>query len=124
MLAAGLNGPDLAAAERVADLLRGSAPLGVAFSGGVDSSTLLALAARALGTDMVLGLLAVPPSLAEDDRLAAHRVADYIGGYRSLRWARTKATAESTSRMGRTAAFTARTSCSVASPLMWCPAMG
>jgi hypothetical protein len=57
MHAAGLNGPDLAAAERVAELLRGSAPLGVAFSGGVDSSTLLALAARALGTDMVLGLL-------------------------------------------------------------------
>jgi hypothetical protein len=27
MLAAGLNGPDLAAGERVADLLRGSAPL-------------------------------------------------------------------------------------------------
>jgi Asparagine synthase len=46
-----LTGADRAAADRVAALLAGAAPLGVAFSGGVDSSTLLALAARALGAD-------------------------------------------------------------------------
>jgi pyridinium-3,5-biscarboxylic acid mononucleotide sulfurtransferase len=44
-----LRGAELETADRVAPPLAGSAPLGVAFSGGVDSSTLLALAARACG---------------------------------------------------------------------------
>ena len=52
-----LTGPDRAAADRVAALLPGSGRLGVAFSGGVDSSVLLALAARALGPDRVRGRL-------------------------------------------------------------------
>jgi uncharacterized protein len=51
----------------------------VAFSGGVDSSTLLALAARALGQDQVLALLGVSPSLATEERSAAHRVAAFVG---------------------------------------------
>jgi len=53
--------------------------LGVAFSGGVDSSLLLALAARTLGTDQVLALLGVSASLAAEERLAAHEVARAVG---------------------------------------------
>jgi uncharacterized protein len=63
----------------VAALLPGSGRLGVALSGGVDSSVLLALAARALGPDRVLAVLGVSPSLAADERAAAHRAADHIG---------------------------------------------
>src|SRR5206468_1540779 len=47
------------------------APLGVAFSGGVDSSVLLALAARTLGPDQVVAILGVSPSLGTDDRQTA-----------------------------------------------------
>ncbi|GIF00875.1 ATP-dependent sacrificial sulfur transferase LarE [Paractinoplanes rishiriensis] len=53
--------------------------LGVAFSGGVDSSVLLALAARALGVDRVIAILGVSASLAAEERAAAHRVARHIG---------------------------------------------
>jgi pyridinium-3,5-biscarboxylic acid mononucleotide sulfurtransferase len=53
--------------------------LGVAFSGGVDSSLLLALAARALGPDRVVALLGVSPSLASEERIAAHDVASQVG---------------------------------------------
>lgn len=67
------------AADAVAALLRGAAPLGVAFSGGVDSSVLLALAVRALGADQVVAILGVSPSLAADERAAAHDVARFIG---------------------------------------------
>ncbi|MER7395301.1 asparagine synthase-related protein, partial [Streptomyces sp. NPDC000151] len=74
-----LTGPDAAAADAVAVLLHGAAPLGVAFSGGVDSSLLLALAVRALGTDRVLAVLGVSPSLAADERAAAHDVAAHLG---------------------------------------------
>ncbi|WP_088320143.1 ATP-dependent sacrificial sulfur transferase LarE [Kineosporia sp. R_H_3] len=53
--------------------------LGVAFSGGVDSSVLLALAVRALGAARVVAVLGVSPSLAADERLAAHAVAAFVG---------------------------------------------
>lgn len=79
MPAVALTGADRAAADRVAELLAGAAPLGVAFSGGVDSSTLLALAVRALGADQVVAVLGVSPSLAPEERREAHRVADHIG---------------------------------------------
>ena len=59
--------------------LTGIGRLGVAFSGGVDSATLLALAVRALGPDRVVALLGVSPSLAADERTAAHDVARHIG---------------------------------------------
>jgi len=71
--------PDQQAVDRVTALLAGAAPLGVAYSGGVDSSVLLALAARSLGTDRVLALLGVSPSLAAAERGAAHEVAAGIG---------------------------------------------
>jgi pyridinium-3,5-biscarboxylic acid mononucleotide sulfurtransferase len=74
-----LGGPEREAADRVAALLAGHAPLGVALSGGVDSATLLALAARSLGRRQVLAVIGVSPSLAADERAAAHRVASFIG---------------------------------------------
>jgi uncharacterized protein len=74
-----LAGPDRAAAERVAALLPGTGRLGVALSGGVDSSVLLALAVRALGPERVLAVLGVSPSLAAEERFAAHRVAAFVG---------------------------------------------
>lgn len=71
---------DLALVEtRVAAAVHDHAPLGIAFSGGVDSSVLLALAARALGADRVCAILGVSPSLPEAERLAAHDVAAVIG---------------------------------------------
>jgi uncharacterized protein len=65
--------------RRVAAELAGVGRLGVAFSGGVDSSVLLALAARTLGPDRVVAVLGVSPSLAADERLAAHEVARVVG---------------------------------------------
>jgi pyridinium-3,5-biscarboxylic acid mononucleotide sulfurtransferase len=74
-----LTGDLSVAARAVASRLTGAAPLGVAFSGGVDSSVLLALAVRALGAGQVVAILAVSPSLAADERLAAHQVAAAVG---------------------------------------------
>ncbi len=68
-----------AATERGAELLAGVTRLGVAFSGGVDSSVLLALAVRVLGADRVVAILGVSPSLAAQERTAAHEVAQFIG---------------------------------------------
>jgi uncharacterized protein len=70
---------DSVAIDRINELLAGYEPLGVAFSGGVDSSVLLALAAHTLGHDQVLAILGVSPSLATDERTAAHEVAAFIG---------------------------------------------
>jgi len=73
-----LSGLDKQAADDVAEQLNGMTPLGVAFSGGVDSSVLLALAVRALGRDQVIAVLGVSPSLAAVERSAAHQVAAFI----------------------------------------------
>jgi pyridinium-3,5-biscarboxylic acid mononucleotide sulfurtransferase len=73
------RGEDRAAADAVAGLLAGRVPLGVALSGGVDSSVLLALAARALGSAQVVALLGVSASLAAVERAAAHDVAALVG---------------------------------------------
>ncbi|MEP6561104.1 MAG: ATP-dependent sacrificial sulfur transferase LarE [Nakamurella sp.] len=67
------------ALTRIGGLLAGVSRLGVAFSGGVDSSVLLALAVRSLGADRVVAILGVSPSLAADERTAAHQVAGVIG---------------------------------------------
>lgn len=53
--------------------------LGVAFSGGVDSSVVLAAAVRTLGADRVVAVLGVSPSLPASERTAAHTVAAHIG---------------------------------------------
>jgi len=76
-----LDAPSLAdtVTRQVADQLAGIDRLGVAFSGGVDSSVLLALAVRTLGADRVVAILGVSPSLATDERAAAHDVAGFIG---------------------------------------------
>ena len=75
----GCRAEDGAAAEAVGGLLADHAPVGVALSGGVDSSVLLALASRALGSDQVLALLGVSASLASVERAAAHDVAAVVG---------------------------------------------
>jgi uncharacterized protein len=67
------------AVAAVSDSLKGIHRLGVAFSGGVDSSLLLALAARVLGRGRVVALLGVSPSLAAEERTGAHDVARQIG---------------------------------------------
>jgi len=72
-------GADRAAVDRVTRQLAGVGRLGVAFSGGVDSATLLALAVRALGAGHVVALLGVSPSLAADERASAHDVARFVG---------------------------------------------
>ncbi|WP_226345441.1 asparagine synthase-related protein [Agilicoccus flavus] len=65
--------------DRVAAHLRGAGRLGVAYSGGVDSATLLAVAVRTLGADRVVALLGVSPSLPAHERAAAHEVAADLG---------------------------------------------
>jgi uncharacterized protein len=65
--------------DRIAGELAGVDRLGVAFSGGVDSSVLLAAAVRTLGADRVVAILGVSASLAADERSAAHQVASVIG---------------------------------------------
>lgn len=57
----------------------GAGRLGVAFSGGVDSSVLLALAVRALGADHVLAVIGVSPSLPAAELTAARAVASQVG---------------------------------------------
>lgn len=66
-------------ASAVTSTLLGVDRLGVAYSGGVDSATLLALAVRALGAARVVAILGVSPSLAEAERATAHEVAEFIG---------------------------------------------
>jgi len=63
----------------VSTSLTGVRRLGVAFSGGVDSSLVLALATQILGVDRVIAVLGVSPSLAAAERSAAHEVARQVG---------------------------------------------
>ena len=65
--------------DRFRKTLSGVERLGVAFSGGVDSSVLLALAVRELGTERVLAVTGVSPSLAARDRARARGVAEHLG---------------------------------------------
>lgn len=65
--------------EQVASVVRENSPLGVAYSGGVDSATLLALAVDAVGPDNVVAILAVSDSLAASERQQAHATAAQIG---------------------------------------------
>lgn len=65
--------------ERVGAHLPRVHRLGVAFSGGVDSAVLLAAAVHHLGTEHVVALLGVSPSLPGRERQLAHRVAAEAG---------------------------------------------
>lgn len=72
--------PDVAElAGRVTTALGEPERLGVAFSGGVDSAVLLALATRALGPSRTLAILGVSASLATQERRLAHEVSASIG---------------------------------------------
>jgi pyridinium-3,5-biscarboxylic acid mononucleotide sulfurtransferase len=62
-------------ADTVEKSLLGTAPLGVAFSGGVDSTLLLALAARALKPINVVALVGVSASLPATERADARELA-------------------------------------------------
>ncbi|MCK0110646.1 ATP-dependent sacrificial sulfur transferase LarE [Ornithinimicrobium sp. F0845] len=64
---------------RVAAHLPTEGRLGVAYSGGVDSTTLLAVAVRHLGADRTVAILGISPSLATAERAAAHDIARGIG---------------------------------------------
>lgn len=74
-----LSGRDLDLANRIASQLRGVARLGVAYSGGVDSAVLTAMAVRALRAENVVALLGVSPSLSARERGLAHQTAEQIG---------------------------------------------
>lgn len=65
-------------ARAVADTVAGCAKAAVAFSGGVDSSVVLALTVRAKGPAAVVAVLGVSPSLADSERAQAHAVADEL----------------------------------------------
>jgi pyridinium-3,5-biscarboxylic acid mononucleotide sulfurtransferase len=64
---------------RLSTLLANVDRLGVAYSGGVDSSVLLGLATRVLGPANVVGVIGVSASLAGAERESAHDVAAGLG---------------------------------------------
>lgn len=77
-----MDAADRRAVGQLTTALREALPrgrLGVAFSGGVDSAVLLALAVQALGPSRVLAILGVSPSLAAGERSVAHEVAGGVG---------------------------------------------
>ncbi|MHB1065537.1 MAG: ATP-dependent sacrificial sulfur transferase LarE [Georgenia sp.] len=74
-----LSGDTRALADAVGAELTDAAPLGVAYSGGVDSAVLLALAVRTLGAGNVVALLGVSASLARSERALAHQTARFVG---------------------------------------------
>ncbi len=75
-----LSDPRLSAlADEVGTALAGVRRLGVAFSGGVDSTLLLALAVRTLGAERVVAITGVSPSLARRELAAARRLASALG---------------------------------------------
>ncbi len=76
---AGLSEAESAGARAVAVHLPTTGRVGVAYSGGVDSATLLAVAVRALGADRVVALMGVSPSLAGDEAEIARGIADELG---------------------------------------------
>lgn len=66
-------------ARDIRDAAGPRARVGVAYSGGVDSTVLAALTARAVGPDRTTLLMAVSPSLAKRERRLATRQADELG---------------------------------------------
>ncbi len=74
-----LTPDDARLVDAVIAQLAGVRRLGVAFSGGVDSATLLAIAAQGLGASNVVALLGVSASLASRERAVAHDIAAQLG---------------------------------------------
>jgi uncharacterized protein len=68
-----------AVADRLLTRLRGLDSVAVGFSGGVDSTVVLAAALRALPADRVLAVIADSPSLARTELVAARAVAAELG---------------------------------------------
>lgn len=66
-------------ADRLVDALRGYGRTLVAFSGGVDSSVVLAAATRALGSGQVAAVTAVSPSLPAAELAAARQFCAELG---------------------------------------------
>jgi uncharacterized protein len=66
-------------ADRLLASLRSLDSVAVAFSGGVDSTVVLAAALRALPVDRVLAVIADSPSLARTELIAARQVAADLG---------------------------------------------
>lgn len=76
---AGLPASAAALADRVAAAVGTPRRLGVAFSGGVDSTVVLAVAARWLGAARTLAVLGVSPSLPASERALAHDLTAALG---------------------------------------------
>lgn len=65
--------------DRVAAYLPTSGRLGIAYSGGVDSATLLAISQHVLGPERTLAIMAISPSLASREKALALDTAGFIG---------------------------------------------
>lgn len=65
--------------NRVAAHLPTTGRLGIAYSGGVDSATLLAIAQHVLGPERTLAIMAISPSLAAREKALALDTAEFIG---------------------------------------------
>lgn len=68
-----------AVGRHIADAVGPHGKVGISYSGGVDSAVLAALAARHIGSQRTLLILAVSPSLARRERRFAHAQAAQLG---------------------------------------------